>query len=248
MSGWREVWSLHTPPFSAACWSGGAGRRSWPSDWGLECGASLLLRSRGGLLPPTAGKRVTPPGSGCSFPLQGQGYLDPGSGIRRHLSGDISGPPRYGGLSPPHHSPCQWQTPSDIGALVVLCVRGWASRYAPAHSLAAAYRGLEPGARSGHFGGGVPSASRPGARSLRHSWLPAELTGTSLQPPLASAPRLLSDPSSGTLLSSFWDSGAAAPLLVFLGLLCSGGLWMSGVGSPYLLHALEDGAVAPHTL
>ncbi|CAI5682831.1 unnamed protein product [Oreochromis niloticus] len=95
--------------------------------------------------------------------------------------------------------------------------------------LVAACRGLEPGARSGHFGDGVPSASRPGARSLRHSWLPAELTGTSLQPPLASAPRLLSDPSSRTLLSSFWDSGAAAPLLVFLGLLCSGGLWMSGV-------------------
>ncbi|KAL4007302.1 hypothetical protein ACER0C_001154 [Sarotherodon galilaeus] len=47
--------------------------------------------------------------------------------------------------------------------------------------------------------------------------------------PPASAPRLLSDPSSGTLLSSFWDSDAAAPLLVFLGLLCSGGLWMSGV-------------------
>lgn len=146
-------------------------------------------------------------------------------------------PPLWGHLRPskvwrpisPHHFPCRWQTPSDIGALVVLCVRGWAPRYPPAHSLAAAYRGLEPGARSGHFGDGVPSASRPGARSLRHSWLPAELTGTSLQPPLASAPRLLSDPSSGTLLSSFWDSGAAAPLLVFLGLLCSGGLWMSGV-------------------
>ena len=101
---------------------------------------------------------------------------------------------------------------------------GWASRHTPAHSLVAACRGLEPGARSGHFGGGVPSASRPGARSLWHSWLPAELTGTSLQPPLASAPRLLSDPSSGTLLSSFWDSGAAAPLVVFLGLLCSEGL------------------------
>ncbi|CAI5657199.1 unnamed protein product [Oreochromis niloticus] len=129
----------------------------------------------------------------------------------------------------PHHFPCRWQTPSDIGALVVLCVREWVPGYPPAHSLAAAYRGMEPGARSGHFGDGVPSASRPGARSLRHSWLPAELTGTSLQPPLASAPRLLSDPSSGTLLSSFWDSGAAAPLLVFLGLLCSGGLWMSGV-------------------
>ena len=149
----------------------------------------------------------------------------------------------------PHHFPCRWRTPSDIGALVVLCVRGWAPRYPPAHSLAAAYRGLEPGARSGHFGGGVPSASRPGARSLRHSWLPAELTGTSLQPPPASAPRLLSDPSSGTLLSSFWDSDAAAPLLVFLGLLCSEGLWMSGVLiSSIPAHALEDGAVAPHTL
>lgn len=147
-------------------------------------------------------------------------------------------PPLWGHLRPSkvwrpisthHHFPCRWRTPSDIGALVVLCVRGWASRYTPAHSLAAAYRGLEPGARSGHFGGGVPPASRPGARSLRHSWGPAELTGASLQLPLASAPRLLSEPSSGTLLSSFWDSGAAAPLLVFLGLLCSGGLWMSGV-------------------
>ncbi|KAL3996921.1 hypothetical protein ACER0C_009577 [Sarotherodon galilaeus] len=100
-------------------------------------------------------------------------------------------PPLWGHLRPskvwrpisPHHFPCQWQTPSDIGALVVLCVWGWASRYTPAHSLAATYRGLEPGARSGHFGGGVPSASRPGARSLWHSWLLAELTGTSLQPP-----------------------------------------------------------------
>ncbi|KAL3996499.1 engulfment and cell motility protein 2 [Sarotherodon galilaeus] len=182
MSGWREVWSLLTPPFSAACWSGGARRRSWPSDWGLECGASLLLRSRGGLLLPTAGKRVgyqTPPL---------WGHLRP-SKVWRPIS--------------PHHFPCRWRTPSDISALVVLCVRGWAPRYTLAHSLAAAYRGLEPGARSGHFGDGVPSASRPGARSLRHSWLPAELTGTSLQPPLASAPRLLSDPSSGTLLSSF---------------------------------------------
>ncbi|KAL3971562.1 hypothetical protein ACER0C_027081 [Sarotherodon galilaeus] len=133
MSGWREVWSLPTPPFSAACWSGGARRRSWPSDWGLEYGASLLLRSRGGLLLPTAGKRVTPPGSGRSFPLQGQGYLDPGLrvrlgsvivctvslyvclhvglGIRRHLSGDISGPPGFGGPSPPTTSPAGGRRP-----------------------------------------------------------------------------------------------------------------------------------------
>uniref|UniRef100_A0A3P9DG86 Protein kinase domain-containing protein n=1 Tax=Maylandia zebra TaxID=106582 RepID=A0A3P9DG86_9CICH len=90
---------------------------------------------------------------------------------------------------------------------------------------------------------GVPPASRPGARSLRHGWLPAELTGASLQLPLASAPRLLSEPSSGTLLSSFWDSGAAAPLLVFLGLLCSGGLWMSGV-----LISSIPASWPPHTL
>uniref|UniRef100_A0A3P9CJQ7 Uncharacterized protein n=1 Tax=Maylandia zebra TaxID=106582 RepID=A0A3P9CJQ7_9CICH len=111
----------------------------------------------------------------------------------------------------------------------VLCVWGWASGYTPAHSLAAACWGLGPGARSGPFGGGVPPASRPRARSLRRSWGPAELTGASLQLPLTSAPRLLGEPSSGTLLSSYWDSGVAAPLLVFHGLLCSGGLWMSGV-------------------
>uniref|UniRef100_A0A3P9DIY5 B30.2/SPRY domain-containing protein n=1 Tax=Maylandia zebra TaxID=106582 RepID=A0A3P9DIY5_9CICH len=88
MSGWREVWSLLSPPFSAACWSGGARRRSWPSGCGLGCGASLLLRSRGGLPLPTAGKRVTPPGSGCSSPLQGRGYLDP---VRRVRSGSVIG-------------------------------------------------------------------------------------------------------------------------------------------------------------
>uniref|UniRef100_A0A3B4HDD3 Uncharacterized protein n=1 Tax=Pundamilia nyererei TaxID=303518 RepID=A0A3B4HDD3_9CICH len=86
MSGWREVWSLLSPPFSATCWSGGARRRSWPSDCSLECGASLLLRSRGGLPPPTAGKRVTPPRSGCSSPLKGQGYLDP---VRRVRLGSV---------------------------------------------------------------------------------------------------------------------------------------------------------------
>ncbi|XP_035771207.1 uncharacterized protein LOC102778482 [Neolamprologus brichardi] len=58
----------------------GARRRTLPFDWGLECGASLLPRSLGGLLLPTAGKRV--------------GYQTPP--LLGHLR-----PSRYGGLSPP---------------------------------------------------------------------------------------------------------------------------------------------------
>uniref|UniRef100_A0A3B4H4Q9 Immunoglobulin domain-containing protein n=1 Tax=Pundamilia nyererei TaxID=303518 RepID=A0A3B4H4Q9_9CICH len=54
---------------------------------------------------------------------------------------------------------------------------------------------------------------------LWHTRLPLELMCTTLQPPLASAPRLLGDPSSGALLSSFRESGTVAPPLVFLGLL-----------------------------
>lgn len=47
-------------------------------------------------------------------------------------------------------------TLAHFGTLVVLCVWGWASRCTPAHSLVAAYRGLDPGARSGPFGGLPP--------------------------------------------------------------------------------------------
>lgn len=77
------------------------------------------------------------------------------------------------------------------------------------------------------YGDGGPLDLGPlrlGLGALWHGWMPAELTGTSPQLPLASAPWLLGDPLSWALLSSFQESGTVAPLMVLLGLSRSGGL------------------------
>lgn len=97
------------------------------------------------------------------------------------LSGNISGPPRYGGLCPPttlpangccpHPSVCWWC--SVLGAQVCTCLT-------PSDCLAG------PGDRGTGgtpWGGGVPSGLGP----LWHSWLPARPAGLPLHPCVASA-------------------------------------------------------------